>query len=176
MRTPEQMEAMTSGKIDVAFARPLEAPYDRTLRAELLYRDPSSLFCPATIRWPEPLSRSMLWLASASSSATREMTPMLFDGILALCSSAGFSPNIVNTSATWSSVLTLVESGEGVALVPSGVRYLKPPGVVISPLVPQAPPHGPHRCLESAERESDPAELPAPGRENKERIQRTNGN
>jgi DNA-binding transcriptional LysR family regulator len=44
---------------------------------------------------------------------------------------------VVNTSATWPGVLTLVESGEGVALVPSGVRYLRPRGVVISPLVPQ---------------------------------------
>ena len=67
----------------------------------------------------------------------RQITPAIFDGVVALCSAAGFSPNIVNTSATWSGVLTLVESGEGVALVPSGVRYLRPSGVVISPLVPQ---------------------------------------
>src|SRR5277367_235973 len=40
MRTPEQMEALTTGKIDIAFARPLEPPFDRTLRAELLYQDP----------------------------------------------------------------------------------------------------------------------------------------
>src|ERR1700737_364110 len=37
MRTPEQMEALTAGKIDVAFARPLEPPFARTLRAELLF-------------------------------------------------------------------------------------------------------------------------------------------
>jgi DNA-binding transcriptional LysR family regulator len=40
MRTPEQMEALISGKIDIAFARPLEPPFDQSLRAELLYRDP----------------------------------------------------------------------------------------------------------------------------------------
>src|SRR5580692_9986045 len=46
MRTPEQMEALVNGKIDVGFARPLESPYDRTLRAELLYRDPVVVVLP----------------------------------------------------------------------------------------------------------------------------------
>jgi DNA-binding transcriptional LysR family regulator len=33
--------------------------------------------------------------------------------------------------------LTLVESGEGIALVPSGARYLATPGLVFSELVPE---------------------------------------
>jgi DNA-binding transcriptional LysR family regulator len=137
MRTPEQMEALASGKIDVAFARPLEPPFDRTLRAELLYRDPVVVVLPRDHPSAgKPISIDAL-IAERFVLCDRQMTPALFDGIVALCSAAGFSPNIVNTSATWSGVLTLVESGEGVALVPSGVRYLRPPGVVISPLVPQ---------------------------------------
>ena len=104
------------------------------------------------------------------------MTPALFDGIVALCSSAGFSPNIVNTSATWSSVLTLVESGEGVALVPPESAISAPRRRHLATRTAE-PPHGP---------------LPSPGtrrtknpiqqnflrlvRENKDRIQRTNGN
>ena len=53
MRTPEQMEALTAGKIDVAFARPLEPPFDRTLRAELSIATPSSSCCLAIILWQE---------------------------------------------------------------------------------------------------------------------------
>jgi len=67
----------------------------------------------------------------------RDVSPAVFDSILALCSTAGFSPRIVNSSATWAGVLTLVESGEGVALVPSGVRHLRTPGVVFCRLIPQ---------------------------------------
>ena len=104
------------------------------------------------------------------------MTPALFDGIVALCSAAGFSPNIVNTSSTWSGVLTLVESGEGIALVPSGVRYLRPPGVVISPLVPQKLYMGLSVAWNPENEGPILAGLSAPGRENKDRIQRTNGN
>ena len=104
------------------------------------------------------------------------MTTTLFDGIVALCSAAGFSPNIVNTSSTWSGVLTLVESGEGVALVPSGVRYLRPSGVVTSPLVPQ----NLHMGLAVAWNPENEGPIVQDFlrlvRENKDRIQRTNGN
>jgi len=176
MRTPEQMEALTSGKIDVAFARPLEAPYDRTLCAELLYRDPVVVVLPRD----HPLAGTPISIDALAGErfvlCDREMTPLLFDGIVALCSSAGFSPNIVNTSATWSSVLTLVESGEGVALVPSGVRYLKPPGVVISPLVPQNLHMGLSVVWNPQNENPVQQNFLRLVRENKDRIQRTNGN
>jgi len=67
----------------------------------------------------------------------RAITPTLFDGILALCSKAGFAPHIVNSSSTWSGVLTLVESGEGVAMVPSGVRHMRNPGIAFAELKPE---------------------------------------
>ena len=67
----------------------------------------------------------------------RRVTPTLFDNILGLCTSAGFSPEIVNTSATWAGVLTLVESGAGVSLVPGGVRHLRTRGVVFRALRPE---------------------------------------
>lgn len=176
MRTPEQMEALMNGKIDIAFARPLEPPFDRTLRAELLYRDPIVVVLPRD----HPLAGRPISIDGLISErfvlCDRQMTPALFDGIVALCSAAGFSPNIVNTSATWSGVLTLVESGEGVALVPSGVRYLRPPGVVISPLVPQ------NLYMGLAVAWSPENEGPIVQdflrlvRENKDRIQHSNGN
>jgi len=137
MRTQEQMEALGSGKIDVGLTRPLEPPFDRTLRAELLFQDPVVVVLPHD----HPLAGKPISITALAAESfvvcEREATPALFDSILTLCSSAGFSPRIVNASATWAGVLTLVESGEGVALVPSGVRYLRTPGVAFSPLVPQ---------------------------------------
>jgi DNA-binding transcriptional LysR family regulator len=175
MRTPEQMDALLTGKIDIAFARPLEPPFDQTLRAELLYRDPIVVVLPRD----HPLAGKPISIQSLVSErfvlCDRQMTTALFDGIVALCSSAGFSPNIVNTAATWSSVLTLVESGEGVALVPSGVRYLRPSGVVISPLVPQ----NLHMGLSVAwnPQNEDPIQqnFLRLVRDNKDRIQHTHG-
>jgi DNA-binding transcriptional LysR family regulator len=176
MRTPEQMEALTTGKIDVAFARPLEPPFDRTLRAELLYRDPVVVVLPRDHPLAgKPISIDAL-VAERFVLGDRQMTPVLFDGIVALCSAAGFSPNIVNTSSTWSGVLTLVESGEGVALVPSGVRYLRPSGVVISPLVPQDLYMGLTVAWNPENEGPIVQDFLRLVRENKDRIQRSNGN
>jgi DNA-binding transcriptional LysR family regulator len=175
MRTPEQMEALVSGKIDVGFTRPLEPPFDRTLRAELLFQDPIVAVLPRE----HPLAGKPISVTALSTESfvvcEREATPALFDSILALCSSVGFSPRIVNTSATWAGVLTLVESGEGVALVPSGVRYLRTPGVAFSPLAPQTT-HVGLAVGWNPQNESPIQErFLRLVRENKERIQRSNG-
>ena len=175
MRTPEQMEALTAGKIDIAFARPLEPPFDQSLRAELLYRDPIVVVLPRD----HPLAGKPISIASLVTErlvlCDRQMTPALYDGIVALCSAAGFSPNIVNTAATWSSVLTLVESGEGIALVPSGVRYLRPTGVVFSPLVPQELYMGLSVAWNPHNEDPIQQNFLRLVRENKDRIQRTHG-
>jgi DNA-binding transcriptional LysR family regulator len=137
MHVPAQMEALTTGKIDVGFTRPLEPPYDRTLRAELLYRDPIVVALPRT----HPLAGKPISMTSLAAErfivCERRLSPSLFDSILGLCSSAGFSPEIVHHSSSWPSVLTLVESGEGIALVPSGVRYLATSGLVFCEIQPE---------------------------------------
>ena len=137
MHTSVQMEAFKTGKIDIGFTRPLEPPYDRTLKAELLFNDPVLAVLPKG----HPLAHEAVPLESLAAEhfvmCDRAVTPTLFDSILTLCSSAGFSPNIVNTSSTWSGVLTLVEAGEGIALVPSGVRHLRTPGLVFAELKPK---------------------------------------
>jgi DNA-binding transcriptional LysR family regulator len=176
MHTPVQMEALTSGKIDVAFTRPLEPPFDRTLCAELLYQDPVVAVVPRD----HPLAGTPISVHALATESfvmcERQVTPTLFDSIVALCSSAGFSPNIINTSATWAGVLTLVESGEGIALVPSGVRHLRTPGVAFCPLVPQATYVGLAVAWNPRNEGPIQRDFLRLVRENKERIQRSNGN
>ncbi len=137
MDTPAQMEALEAGKIDVGFTRPLQPPFDRTLHSELLYMDPIVAVLPRD----HPLAKKTLKVKELAAErlvlCERRVTPALFDNILGLCTAAGFSPEIVNTSATWAGVLTLVESGEGVSLVPAGVRHLRTRGVVFRALRPE---------------------------------------
>jgi DNA-binding transcriptional LysR family regulator len=138
------------------------------------FRTPSSPSYRAIIPASKPLSVAAL-ATESFVVCEREATPALFDSILALCSSAGFSPRIVNASATWAGVLTLVESGEGVALVPSGVRYLRTPGVAFSPLVPRTT----HVGLSIAWNPNNESPIQEGFlrlvRESKDRIQRSNG-
>src|SRR5258708_596753 len=80
MRTPEQMETLTTGKIDVAFARPLEPPFDHTLRAELLYRDPVVV----VLQRDHPLAGKPLSIDALVPEGLLlvdpQTTPCLFDG------------------------------------------------------------------------------------------------
>jgi DNA-binding transcriptional LysR family regulator len=53
----------------------------------------------------------------------RDISPTLFDKIISVCAQAGFSPRITHTSNVLSSVLTLIQAGEGVSLIPSSLRH-----------------------------------------------------
>jgi DNA-binding transcriptional LysR family regulator len=176
MHAAVQMEALVSGKIDIGFTRPLEPPFDHVLKAELLYKDPLVVVLPRDHRLATAPVRAE-WLAEERFvMLDRQMAKVQFDAILALCSGAGFSPNIVSVTESWPGVLTLVESGEGIALVPSGVRYLLTPGLVVCDLVPQTAHVGisvAWNPLHDGPIQRGFLDLV---RENRERIQRTNGN
>ncbi len=137
MHTSVQMDAFQAGKIDVGFTRPLEPPHDRLLSSEFLYNDRVVVVMPRDHRMAKGPVRIEALASERFVMCERSVTPALFDSILALCNSAGFSPEIVNSSATWSGILTLVESGEGIAFVPAGVRHLRTPGLVFSEVLPE---------------------------------------
>ena len=138
MHATEQIAALEEGRIDIGLTRPLQPPLDRVLRSELLYRDPVVV----AMRPDHPLSRRTVKPAALAGErlvlAERRSNPAHFDSIVAMCATEGFSPQIANTSTTWSGVLMLVEAGEGIALVPSGVKNLRIRGVVFRPLGPGA--------------------------------------
>jgi DNA-binding transcriptional LysR family regulator len=52
----------------------------------------------------------------------REVSPHGYDHWLSICSKHGFSPDIVNYARSLETVLTLVEAGLGIAMLPN---YLK---------------------------------------------------
>ncbi len=175
MHTWVQMDALLSGKIDLGFTRPLEPPFDRTLRAELLYSDPVVVAMPID----HPLAAKSVQISALASEpfvmCDRSATPALFDGILSLCSRAGFSPHIVNSSSTWSGVLTLVESGEGIAMVPSGARHLRTPGVAFATVEPETTHIGISIAWNPENEGPIQRDFMKLVMENKERIQRSGG-
>ena len=176
MHTWVQMDALLSGKIDVGFTRPLEPPFDRSLRAELLYTDPVVVAMPSD----HPLAGGSVPVSALAGEpfvmCERSVTPALFDGILGLCSKAGYSPHIVNTSTSWPGVLTLVESGEGIAMVPSGVRYLRTAGVTFATIEPETTHIGISIAWNPENENPIQRDFLALVRANKDLIQSTGGN
>jgi DNA-binding transcriptional LysR family regulator len=170
-----QLDALTTGKIDIGFTRPLEPPFNRTLRDELLFREPLLVVLPRD----HPLAGPTVELAELAAEPFvmrgREDMPSLFDNIVALCTGAGYSPRIVNTMSTWSGILTMVESGEGIALVPSGVRHLRNSGVVFAELKPETIELGIAIAWNPAHENPLQRAFLALVMENKDRIFRTGG-
>jgi DNA-binding transcriptional LysR family regulator len=68
----------------------------------------------------------------------RHGAPGLFDEVVAVCRRAGFSPRIVNEPDFMATVMTLVESGLGISLIPRCVRTLNRPNVTIRPITPKS--------------------------------------
>ena len=135
MAPAQQSEALLSGSIDIGFTRPLQSPYDRLLRSETLYVDPLIAVLPVD----HPLANHPLRLQELANEpfvvCDRTLSPTLFDKITALCAQAGFSPKITQTSNVLSSVLILVQAGEGVTLIPSSLQHYRFSDLSYCPLI-----------------------------------------
>lgn len=110
------------GTLDIGFTRPLDPPFDQHLRSELLYLD----LLVAVVPKEHPLAPGPIDLRSLPAErfvlVARPTSTALFNKIIALCSRAGFSPDIVNTGSVWSSVVLLVQAGEGIAILPKNLQ------------------------------------------------------
>jgi DNA-binding transcriptional LysR family regulator len=134
MSSVSQSEALLKGTIDVAFTRTLQPPYDRQLRSEMLYMDPLVAVLPMGHR----LAGRPLQLAALADErfvvCDRHVASTLFDRIIALCAQAGFVPKIAQTSNMISSVLTLIQAGEGVTLIPGSLQRARFSDLAFCPL------------------------------------------
>src|SRR5207302_4355565 len=132
-----QVEGLRAGGLDVGFPRPVPAADDAWLRSECLCRD--SLL--AVLPEGHPLAaRETVPVKNMADAPLvlfhRAEAPDLFDAIVGLCSRAGFAPRVVNEADLMQTVLTLVEAGVGVGLVPACVSHLRGSGVVWRPVEP----------------------------------------
>jgi DNA-binding transcriptional LysR family regulator len=130
-----QAEALVRGTLDVGFTRRPQRPYDSQLCCETVYFDPLLAVLPVD----HPLAARPLKLKDLANESfvlcEREISPALFDRITSLCEQAGFTPRIVQTSNVFSSVLALVEAGEGITLIPSSLRNVRFSDLVFLPIV-----------------------------------------
>lgn len=137
MREIDSVEAiplLQSGDIDLAFAR-LEGDLGPGIKSLPLREDRLAIALPKE----HPLStRSRIRLASLSEEGFvmfyRRVSPGYFDSLLTACRIAGFSPRIVHEVGSVASQIAFVGCGQGVALIPSGMKRIAPDTVVVRPL------------------------------------------
>jgi DNA-binding transcriptional LysR family regulator len=141
MNPDQQLAAFDDGRLDLGFSRPLPADQSSEFEEEVVYTDCLGVALPAA----HPLARrEVVRLKSLANEPFvqfhRRGAPGLFDEVIASCRRAGFSPRIVNEPNFMATVMTLVESGLGISLIPRCVRSLNRPRVVVRPITPKSAP------------------------------------
>jgi DNA-binding transcriptional LysR family regulator len=126
MSTPDQIDALVSGEIDVGFIRHRGADPRLEMRLVLDERLVAALG-PHT-RWS-----ARAGLRSVANEPfiiiSRDRSASFYDHVLGVCAAAGFAPRIVQEASELSTVVSLVRAGLGVALVPRSTALIRLPGV-----------------------------------------------
>ncbi len=136
MSTPDQVQALDDGSIDVGFVRlpvHLEGIEAVPMIREQLMIVVSSHGPGKAQAGLAALSRAPFVLCSRATSAS------FYDHTIRTCRAAGFVPSVVQEAGELFTVLNLVAAGLGVSLAPSSARLMRVPDIrFFDPLVAEA--------------------------------------
>lgn len=137
--TREQVLALESGAADLGFMR---TPGTTTphLRFETLLREPICVALPAGHRLAGSAQIELALLKDEAFVASpRPLGPGFHDQLIGLCQAAGFVPRVVQQARQMQTLMALVASGFGIALLPASLAAGGPPDVVFRPMSVDAP-------------------------------------
>ena len=124
MSTPDQIEALEQGDIDVGFVRlPVERP-------DLVTVPVLEEMLVAAVPRGMPYRKGLFSLRNEPFVViSRSVSVSFYDHLVQTCRAAGFSPRIVQEVNELFTVLNLVQAGVGVSLVPRSTRLMRVPHV-----------------------------------------------
>lgn len=123
LSTPAQAAALRAGELDAAFLR--SGPETRGFQTWPVFQEQLRLAVPRDAsRGPE--SR---WFAQPLITIAREVSATFHDHVLATARAIGYAPPVVQETGQLLTVLTLVQAGLGISLVPGSLATLRLPGV-----------------------------------------------
>lgn len=132
--TREQVQLLEQGEIDLGFMRTPGATTPG-LSLETILREPIYLALPQDHPLASEQSVPLQAVRDEPFVASpRALGQGFHDQMLELCQAAGFVPHVVQRARQMHTVLGLVASGFGVALVPASLARGNPDGVVLRPL------------------------------------------
>jgi DNA-binding transcriptional LysR family regulator len=138
-RTPERVwEMVVRGRLDIGLTRPVLASRALGLQTAHLRKERLCAVFPHT--HPLANNRSVRWRALADEPliilARREGVG-LHDAVLDACRQAQFTPKLAHTPSLISTVLSYVEAGAGIGVIPDSICSLGAGlSVVFRPLIP----------------------------------------
>jgi DNA-binding transcriptional LysR family regulator len=140
MLSPDQAAALHAGELDVGLLLPPVAGAAR-LEHVVVQRESFVVALPARHRLARSRRRVRLRELAGEPFVTipRQIAPRLYDIVAELAAQAGMSLNVAQEAIQMQTVVSLVSSGLGVAVVPASVANLGRRGVVYRALAEQHP-------------------------------------
>jgi DNA-binding transcriptional LysR family regulator len=126
MSTPEQVNALGDGSIDIGFVR-LPVSDGRLVMRPVLHERLVAALGPRSPWNPRQGLRSVA--SEPFIIITRARSASFYDHALSICAASGFAPRIVQEASELFTVLSLVGAGLGVSLVPRSAALMRLPGV-----------------------------------------------
>jgi len=128
-RTPERVwEMLAKGRLSVAFTRPVTSSDALGLRTQLLRQERVGIVVPRNHALAGATAAP--WRAIAAEPLiilARREGVTLHEAVFAGCRQAGFSPRIASTPSLIGTVLSYVEAGAGIGVVPECVTTMDSP-------------------------------------------------
>ncbi|KVX93104.1 LysR family transcriptional regulator [Burkholderia ubonensis] len=133
MNTQAQVQAIQRGQIDLGYAHWGHFPPE--VNSTPIHAEPFVCCLPAG----HPLARRRQVALAALADEPfilfpRDAAPHYHDLIIAQCVNAGFSPLIRHEARLWQTILSMIEFGMGVALVPRVLQQVKSDRLAFRPL------------------------------------------
>lgn len=130
-----QHRALQNGTLDIGFTRAIQPADSKMLSSEVFQTE--AIYAVMQSDHPMAKRRSIFVRDLADERFIindRKYSPAVFDKIISLCSEAGFSPSLGASATDGSGAIALVQAGEGIAILPNGLRVLGTDEVVFVPL------------------------------------------
>ena len=132
MTGTEQIPALLDGRIDIAFLRPPVA--NAAIRTRVIVREPLVAALPRRHRLAGRLAIGLRELSGERFVMYAPGRSPLHGQVLSACLTAGFTPDVVQQAMHIMTLIGLVRSGVGVALLPRSASAVRMEGIVYRPL------------------------------------------
>jgi DNA-binding transcriptional LysR family regulator len=139
--TPDLVEAVQNGSVDVAFVRPPLGD-GQSITVHPLVEEPMRIVLPSNHPQARKRFVSLATLAQETIILPpRAISPGLYDSIIASCQRAGFSPMLKHEDPLMviASIVYLVAAGFGISIVPHSFEHIRADGIVYVPIKGEAP-------------------------------------
>ncbi|RNC91945.1 MAG: LysR family transcriptional regulator [Allomuricauda sp.] len=117
-----QVNALLKDQLDIGFVRLGRVP--SSLESRLIFEDTFSLVLPENHELDTANFKGMHQVSDRNFILfSKEYSPLYFDTVMSICEDSGFAPKVTHKSVHAQTIFRLVESGLGIAIVPTSLQH-----------------------------------------------------